>query len=109
MRPSMPVSCCSMTCVTLDSSVSADAPGYAARTLTEGGAMSGYCSTGSQMMPPTPPIMIRMEITQANTGRSMKVLETIDYPVVAGGGGMRPPDDGGTAGVRAGATSAGAS
>jgi hypothetical protein len=73
----MPVSCCSMICVTLDSSVSAAAPGYEARILTEGGAMSGYCSTGSNAMPPRPPSMISMEITQASTGRSMKIREII--------------------------------
>ena len=43
----MPVSDCSMTCVTLFCSVSADAPGKFARTETCGGAMSGYCAIGS--------------------------------------------------------------
>ncbi len=40
-RLSMPVSCCSITWVTVDSIVSALAPGYVAVTVTWGGAMSG--------------------------------------------------------------------
>ncbi len=38
---SMPVSCCSMICVTVRSTVSALAPGYIALMDTCGGAMSG--------------------------------------------------------------------
>jgi len=70
--PSIPVSCCSITWVTVEAVVSAEAPGKVAVTLTEGGAMPGYCATGRVMIASTPTPMIRIEITQAKTGRSMK-------------------------------------
>src|SRR5581483_12071865 len=41
--------------------------------LTLGGAMSGYCSTGRVRIPAIPASMITIAITQANTGRSMKM------------------------------------
>ena len=40
--------------------------------VTEGGAICGYCATGSVRMARMPMHMIRIEITQAKTGRSMK-------------------------------------
>jgi hypothetical protein len=39
---------------------------------TDGGAMGGYCEMGSPKMARTPPSMVAMARTQANTGRLMK-------------------------------------
>ena len=39
---------------------------------TEGGAISGYCATGSVQIESSPMPMMRIEITQAKTGLSMK-------------------------------------
>src|SRR5688572_10589144 len=61
-----------MTCVTLLSTTAASAPGYVARIVNEGGAISGYCSTGSARSAMTPASRMLSAITQANTGRSMK-------------------------------------
>jgi hypothetical protein len=44
--PSSPLSFCSMTCVTVSSSVLADAPGYVALIPIVGGAIAGYCEIG---------------------------------------------------------------
>jgi len=38
-----------------------------------GGAMLGYCATGSVLMAKAPAIMTTIASTQANTGRSMKI------------------------------------
>jgi hypothetical protein len=65
------------TWVTVDSTVSADAPGKLARMFTEGGAMSGYCSMGSVNMPPSPASMMTIAMTQAKMGRSTKMREII--------------------------------
>ena len=49
--------------------------------LTCGGAMSGYCSTDSARIEPSPVSMMTIAITQAKTGRSMKMREIIqDQP-----------------------------
>ena len=72
IRLSMPVSCCSMTWMTVRSTTSALAPGYVALMETCGGATSGYASAGSPRMAKTPPRVMTMAITHANTGRSMK-------------------------------------
>src|SRR5690606_26132298 len=40
--------------------------------VTEGGAIWGYCATGRLMIDSSPSPMIRIEITQAKTGRSIK-------------------------------------
>ena len=47
--------------------------------MTVGGAMSGYCSTGSVARPIRPAITITIDMTDANTGRSMKCLSVIGY------------------------------
>ena len=72
IRPSMPLSFCSMTCVTVSSSVCAEAPEYLAVIVTTGGAMRGYFATGRRKIEIPPAIMIRMAMTHANTGRSIK-------------------------------------
>ena len=61
--------------MTLFWSVSADAPGIEAWMLTCGGAMSGYCATGSAVIEPIPASMMMIAITQAKIGRSMKILD----------------------------------
>src|SRR5262245_6566799 len=70
--PSIPVSDCSSTWVTLFSTVSADAPGYPAEMFTLGVATSGYCATGSARIAATPARMMMIDITHANTGRLAK-------------------------------------
>ena len=45
--PSTPLTSCSIGVATVAATVSASAPGYAARTTMVGGAISGYCATGS--------------------------------------------------------------
>ena len=40
-----------------------------------GGAMSGYCATGSERIAPMPASMITIAITQAKIGRSMKIFD----------------------------------
>ena len=64
-----------MTCVTVSSIVFAEAPGYAAVTLIAGGTMLGYCAMGSRTIESAPATMMRMAMTHANTGRSMKNLD----------------------------------
>src|ERR1051326_6134067 len=71
----MPVSCCSMTCVTEFCTVSAEAPGNVAPILTAGGAMLGYCSIGNVVIESAPAIIMTIAITHAKTGRSMKKRE----------------------------------
>ncbi len=61
-----------MICVTVRSMVSALAPGYTALIATWGGAISGYAAAGRRVMARPPPTMMRMAMTQASTGRSMK-------------------------------------
>ena len=62
----------------------AEAPGYCALIRTEGGAICGYCAIGSVRIDRTPIPMMRIEITQAKTGRSMKNRAMISVPVPAG-------------------------
>ena len=73
-RLSMPLSFCSMTWVTVSSSVLASAPGYIAEMPISGGAIEGYCATGSWRMASPPASMMRMATTHAKMGRSMKNL-----------------------------------
>src|SRR3984885_1725657 len=68
----MPFNCCSITAVTVFCNVSADAPGYVAVIATDGGAMLGYSATGNLVSDNAPATRIKMEMTQAKIGRSMK-------------------------------------
>lgn len=61
-----------MIWVTEFSTVSAEAPVYCAPMVTRGGAMSGYCSSGSVKMDSAPPSMMTMAMTHAKMGRLMK-------------------------------------
>src|SRR3970040_329046 len=72
---STPLISCSSGVATVLPTVSAEAPAYWALTVMEGGAISGYCATGS-VKKATPPIsVIRIDITAAKIGRSMKKWE----------------------------------
>src|SRR5512138_3957927 len=67
---------CSTICVTVSSSVFAEAPGYVVVTATVGGAMAGYCDTGKDRIEIAPAIITMMAMTHAKMGRSMKNLAT---------------------------------
>src|SRR3546814_12576554 len=81
----MPFICCSMTCVTVSSRVLAEAPAYVALICTEGGAMGGYCDTGSVVIDNAPAIIRIMAITHAKMGRSIKKLTMKDRKSVVSG------------------------
>ncbi len=68
----MPLICCSMTWTTVSCTVCAEAPGYVTVMEMEGGAMLGYCATGSFLIARIPVRVMMMAITQAKFGRSMK-------------------------------------
>src|SRR5882762_4319992 len=63
-----------MTCTTVSWTVVADAPGYVVPICTEGGAIGGYCSIGSATIDKAPATIIRIAMTIAKIGRSMKNL-----------------------------------
>jgi hypothetical protein len=65
--------------------VSASAPGYAAETVTTGGAISGYCAIGSLIIAPTPAITITVDKTTAKIGRWMQNREIITASYFASG------------------------
>src|SRR5262249_1068863 len=72
---STPLICCSSGATTVSATTSALAPGYWPLTLTTGGAMSGYCATGSLPTATAPTITNTIETTAAKIGRSMKKWE----------------------------------
>ena len=59
------------------STVCALAPVYVVETCTVGGAISGYCSTGSDVRPIIPTTTIKIEITVDSTGRLIKLSNFI--------------------------------
>src|SRR5262249_26707059 len=61
---------------TVAATTSALAPGKLVLTRMVGGTMSGYCATGSRSRHTAPRSMVMMAITLANTGCSMKNLDT---------------------------------
>src|SRR5688572_14099996 len=71
---------CSITCVTVSSSVRADAPGYVALIEIAGGAIAGYCAIGSRKIEIAPASMITSAITHAKMGRLMKNFATSQRP-----------------------------
>src|SRR2546427_10611192 len=73
----MPVIWFSSGAATVCSSVSAEAPGYTACTVTTGGAISGYCAIGRLRIAARPAITMKTERTAAKMGRSMKRRENI--------------------------------
>ena len=65
---SMPVMFCSMTCVTVWSTVVGEAPAYRVLIWMEGEATSGYCEIGRVKMASTPKSMVTMASTHAKMG-----------------------------------------
>src|SRR5688572_7520749 len=78
---------------TVCSSVAAEAPGYTARTVTTGGAISGYCAIGSTRIAASPAMTMKIESTAAKIGRSIKKREIMVDPDFCrwgrGAGGVR--------------------
>src|SRR5215472_19160824 len=72
---STPLICCSIGVTTVEATTSALAPGYWPDTLMIGGAISGYCATGSRANETTPRITKTIDTTAAKIGRSMKKCE----------------------------------
>src|SRR5262249_15624771 len=72
-------------CAPVDSSTSADAPGYLVVTSTWGGTMSGSCATGIRKSAKSPPSVMTIEMTIASRGRSMNTDE-IMFSAPAGDG-----------------------
>ena len=72
---STPLICCSTGVTTVEATTSALAPGYWPVTTTTGGAISGYCATGSRENDTPPRITNTIETTAAKIGRSMKKCE----------------------------------
>jgi len=72
---STPLICCSMGAATDCSMVCASAPKYVALTCTTGGTISGYCATGNVTRQMPPSNTVRMAMTIATIGRSMKKLD----------------------------------
>ena len=71
---STPLICSSSGVATVSAITSGLAPGNCARTMTDGGTISGYSETGSWNMEIRPTRKIATEITPAKIGRSMKNL-----------------------------------
>src|SRR5882672_4937597 len=72
---STPLICCSIGVTTVEATTSALAPGYWPDTVMVGGAISGYCATGSRMNATPPRITNMIETTEAKIGRSIKKCE----------------------------------
>ncbi len=68
-KSSTPLSSFSITEVTVRSTVCASAPTKVAAMLSEGGATSGYCSTGSEYSAMPPNSSANSATTHASTGR----------------------------------------
>src|ERR1700676_3010870 len=69
---STPLICCSMGAATVSETTWAFAPGYWQVTWIVGGVISGYWEIGRLIKDISPISTMMIEITQANTGRSMK-------------------------------------
>src|SRR6185295_2702858 len=66
-----------MGAATVEAMVSAEAPGYVVLIVTVGGAISGYCATGSENAAMVPASVMMIASTIAKTGRSMKKREKL--------------------------------
>src|SRR5262245_26398499 len=71
------MTCDSITCATVVSTTSDDAPGSLALTETCGGTMSGNCAIGMARSETNPAIAVTSAITTASRGRSTKIDENI--------------------------------
>src|ERR1700688_3701848 len=87
---STPLICCSIGVATVAATTSALAPGYWPETLMIGGAISGYCATGSRENDTPPRITNTIETTAAKIGRSMKKCEMRIFLASASLGFVRP-------------------
>src|ERR1051325_11178520 len=74
-----------MGAATVSATTCADAPGYTVVTRMIGGAISGYCATGSVGNDTAPAIMISIAMTQATIGRRMKKWLNMAAPGRGGG------------------------
>src|SRR5512134_392531 len=72
---STPFTCVSIGAATACATVAASAPGKLAVTLTVGGAIGGYCSTGSPTRAATPASVTTIDRTLAKIGRRMQKSE----------------------------------
>src|ERR1043165_7101489 len=73
--PSTPLICSSIGVATVSAITFGLAPGYCARTTTDGGTTSGYSEIGITRSASRPPTKMRTEMTPAKIGRSMKNLD----------------------------------
>src|ERR1700688_3123843 len=87
---STPLICCSIGVTTVAATTSALAPGYCPDTLMIGGAISGYCATGSRENDTPPRITNTIETTAAKIGRSMKKCEMRIFLASSRPGFVRP-------------------
>src|SRR5580693_4167986 len=87
---STPLICCSIGVTTVAATTSALAPGYWPETLMIGGAISGYCATGSRENDTPPRITNTIETTAAKIGRSLNKCEMRIVLVSASLGFVRP-------------------
>src|SRR5512139_859755 len=106
--PGTPLIAFSSGAATVCSSTSADAPGYTACTVTTGGAISGYCATGSVRIAASPASTMKIEITAAKIGRSMKKRENMAAPYFFSPDGAAPDASPGLAAAGAAAPAPGA-
>src|SRR5436853_7779310 len=72
---STPLICSSIGVTTVCETTSELAPGYWPVPLMVGGAISGYCATGSRQNDTPPMMMNTIDTTAAKIGRSMKKCE----------------------------------
>src|SRR6478752_7377443 len=90
--PGTPLIAFSIGDATVCSSVCADAPGYTACTVTTGGALSGYCATGRARIAARPASTMKVAMTTAKIGRSMKKRDSMGvFPGDYGLGGVPAP------------------
>src|SRR4030095_4406107 len=73
--PSTPLICSSIGAATVSAITFGLAPGYCARTTTDGGTTSGYSEIGICRSAKRPETKISTDRTPAKIGRSMKNLE----------------------------------
>src|SRR5882724_7799656 len=73
--PSTPLICSSIGAATVSAITFGLAPGYCARTTTEGGTTSGYSEIGITRSASRPATKMSTDSTPAKIGRSMKNLD----------------------------------
>src|SRR5208282_2248864 len=78
-----PLICCSSGAAIDCETTSAFAPGKVAETCTCGGTICGYCEIGSSNAATAPAKVMISEMTVEKTGRSMKKLNMLRFPLGA--------------------------